>query len=67
MFIDRFNEWLDTGPILLCQQRRGPVDSERRVRQVFKNNPQGNRLRGRPKTDGRMMYKQILIYAKLLI
>ena len=28
------------------------MDSERKVSQVFNNNPQGSRLRGRPKTDG---------------
>jgi hypothetical protein len=37
------------------------MDSTRKVKQVFNNNPQGIRLRGRPKTDGGTMYKHILI------
>jgi hypothetical protein len=35
--------------------------------QVLNNNPQGSRLRGRPKTDGRITYKHTLITAKALI
>jgi hypothetical protein len=43
------------------------MDSTRRVSQVFNNNPQRRRLRGRPKTDGGTVYKQILINPKLQI
>ena len=43
------------------------MDGKRKVSQVFNNNPQGSRLRGRPKTDGGIVYKQILIHAKLQI
>jgi hypothetical protein len=40
--------------------------SKRKVSRVFNNNPQGSRLRGRPKkTDGGTAYKQILTDAKL--
>jgi hypothetical protein len=42
------------------------IDSKRKVSQVFNNNSQGSRLRGRPKTDG-IGYKKILINAKLHI
>ena len=35
-------------------------DSKRKASQVSNNNPQGSRLRGRPKTDGVIVYKQIL-------
>jgi hypothetical protein len=35
------------------------MGSKTNVSQVFKNNPQGSRLLGRPKTDGGIMYKQI--------
>jgi len=35
------------------------------VSQVFNINLQGSRLRGRPKTDGGFVYKQILIDANL--
>jgi hypothetical protein len=41
------------------------MDSRREVSQVFKNNPQGSGLIGRPKTDGEIVCKQILINAKL--
>jgi hypothetical protein len=41
------------------------MDSKRKVSQVFNNNPQGSRLRGRPKTDGGTVYKRILINEKL--
>jgi hypothetical protein len=37
------------------------MDSKRKVNQVFKNNPQGSQLRGRPKKDGGIVYKQIVI------
>jgi hypothetical protein len=43
------------------------MDSERKVSQVFNNNPQRSRLRGRPKTDCGIEYKHILINAKLEI
>jgi len=43
------------------------MDSKRRVIQVFGNNPRGSRLRGRPKTDGGIVYTQILTNAKLQI
>ena len=40
--------------------------SKRKVRQVFKNNPPGGRLRQNDqKTDGGTVYKQILTDAKL--
>jgi hypothetical protein len=39
--------------------------SKTKVSQVFKNYPQGRQLRGRPKTDGGTVYKQILINVKL--
>jgi hypothetical protein len=37
------------------------MDNKRKVSRVFNNNPQRSRLRGRPKTDGGTVYKQILI------
>jgi len=40
------------------------MDSKRKVSQVFNNNPQGHRLRGRLKTDGGIVYRQTLIDAK---
>jgi hypothetical protein len=43
------------------------MESKSKVSQVFNNNPQVSRLRGRPKTDGGIVYKQILINAKLQI
>jgi hypothetical protein len=43
------------------------MDSKRKGSQVFNNNPQGSRLRGRPKTGGGIFYKQILINAKLQV
>jgi hypothetical protein len=43
------------------------MDNTRTVRQVFNINPQGRRLRGRLKTDGGTVYKQILINPKLRI
>jgi hypothetical protein len=36
-----------------------PLDSKRKVSPVFKNKPQGSRLRGRPETDGGIMYTNI--------
>ena len=45
--------------------RVNKVNSKIRVSQVFNNNNQGSRLGGRPKTDGRTVYKQILVNAKL--
>ena len=41
------------------------MDSKSEVSQVFNNNSQGSRLWGRPKTDGRIVYEQILLSAKL--
>ena len=41
------------------------MDRKRKVGQIFNNNPQGNRTRGRPKTDGGTVYKQILTDTKL--
>jgi hypothetical protein len=41
------------------------MDSKRKVSQECNNNPQGSRLRGRPKTDGGTVCRQILIKAKL--
>jgi hypothetical protein len=35
------------------------------VSKAFNNNPQGSQLRGRQKTDGVIVYKQILINEKL--
>jgi hypothetical protein len=41
--------------------------SKWKVRQVFNNNPQGSRLRGRPKANSVTVYEQILLNAKLQI
>ena len=41
------------------------MHSKRKLIQVFNSNPQGSRRRGRPKTDGGAVYKQILINVKL--
>jgi len=41
------------------------MDIGRKVSQVFNNNLQGSRLRGRPKTDDGTVYKQMLKNAKL--
>jgi len=41
------------------------IGSKSYVSQVFNNNSQGSRLRGQPKTDGGVVYKQILLNAKL--
>ena len=38
-----------------------------KLNRVFYSNPQGGRLRGRPKTDGCSVSKQILITAELQI
>jgi hypothetical protein len=35
------------------------LDIKGKVSQVFKNNLQGSRLRGRPKTDGQTVYEYI--------
>jgi hypothetical protein len=37
------------------------MDSKSKVSQVFNNTSQGSRLRRRPKTDGGIVYKQILL------
>jgi hypothetical protein len=42
-------------------------DIKRKVSKASNNNPQGSRLKGRPKTDGVIVHKQILISAKLQI
>ena len=39
--------------------------SKRKVIQIFNNNPPGSRLRGRPKKNGEIVYKQVLINAQL--
>ena len=41
------------------------MDGKGKVSQVFDNHPQGSRVKGQPNTDGRTLYKQILINAKL--
>ena len=41
------------------------MDSKRKLIQMYNNNTQGRRLRGRPKMDGGTVYKQILISEKL--
>jgi len=41
------------------------MDSKRKVIQIFNNNAQGSQLRGRPKRDGEIVRKQVLINAKL--
>jgi hypothetical protein len=43
------------------------MEGKRKVIKVINNTPHGSRLRGRPKTDGGIVYKQILISAKLQI
>jgi len=43
------------------------MDNTRKVSKVFSNNRQRSRLSGRPKTDGWIVYKQILINAELRI
>jgi len=49
----------------ICHLNR--MSSKRKVSQVFNNNPQGSRVRGRPKTDGGIMHKQVSINEKLQI
>jgi hypothetical protein len=41
------------------------MEVKTKVIQIFNNNPQRIQLRGRPKTDGGIVYKQILTNAKL--
>jgi len=41
------------------------MESGSNVIQVFHNNPRGSRLIGGPKTDGRIVYRQMLINGKL--
>jgi len=43
------------------------MDSTQKLGQVFNSDPQGSRLIGWPKTEGGIMYKQMLINAKLQI
>jgi hypothetical protein len=38
---------------------------QEKLSHVFNGNPQGSRLKGRPKTDGGIVYKQILIEVHL--
>jgi hypothetical protein len=45
--------------------RANRMDCKGKVSQVFEDNPQGSRLRGRQKIDGGTVYKRILINAKL--
>jgi len=40
---------------------------KKKVSQVFNKTPKGSRLRGRPKVDGGIVYKQIIIKVKLRI
>jgi len=40
-------------------------DGKRKVIQVFNSNPQGSQLEEDPKSKGGMVYKQILVNAKL--
>jgi hypothetical protein len=37
------------------------MDSKKKLSQLLNHNPQGSRLRGRPKTDCGIVYKQISI------
>jgi hypothetical protein len=41
------------------------MDNKGKASQIFKNNPQGIRLRGRPTTDGGTVYKLKLINSNL--
>jgi len=43
------------------------TESKRKASQVFNNSPKGSQLRGRPKTNGGIVYKQMLINVKLQI
>ena len=43
------------------------MDNNRKVNQVFNNNPHSSRLRGCPKNNGGTVYKHILINVKLQI
>jgi hypothetical protein len=43
------------------------MDSKTKVSRVFNNNPQGSRLRGRPKAEGGTVSIKILINTKLQI
>jgi len=43
------------------------TDNARKVSKVFNNNLRRSRLRRRPKTDGWILYEQILINAELHI
>jgi hypothetical protein len=58
----------------ICQKSRlsfighvKSLENKRKVIEVLNNTPRGSRLRGRPKTDGGIVYKQILINAELHI
>jgi hypothetical protein len=51
---------------LNCIGHVNRMDSKIKLSDVFiNNNPQGSRLKRRPKIDGGNVYKQILISAKL--
>ena len=52
---------------LSCIGHVNSLESKRQVIEVLNNTPRGSRLRGRPKTDGGIVYKQILINAELQI
>ena len=43
------------------------LERKRKIIEELSNTPHGSRLRGRPKTDGVIVYKQILINAELQI
>ena len=43
------------------------MDGKSKLSQVFNDNPEESRLKGRPKTDGGIVYKQVLINAKFQI
>ena len=45
---------------LSCIGHVNSLESKRQVIEVLNNTPRGSRLRGRPKTDGGIVYKQIL-------
>ena len=56
-------EWVELGWVGHVNRMEG----KSKASQVFNNNPRGSRLRGGPKTDDGILYKQILKNAKLQI
>ena len=50
--------------LLIWIGRVNSMDNKRKASQRFNNIPQGSRLKRPPKTDGGIVYKQILIDAK---